>query len=156
MDLNLTLLGEMITFAIFIWFTMKFVWPPLMANLEARRQKIADGLEAGLQGERNLEDANIKVREQLLEAKADAASILEQANQRAAHIVEEAKHRARAEGERLLALAKCDIDQQYQLVKQALLSEVSAVAIAGVERILEKEVDKDVNDRLIKVLAEEI
>lgn len=153
MDLNLTLLGEMITFSIFIWFTMKYVWPPLMNIMEERRKKIADGLAAAEQGERELEQARIKVKEQLLQAKTEAATLLEQANQRASHIVEEAKTKAREEGERLLEIAQGEIEQQYNAAKAELMQEVSKIAVAGAERILQREVDKASNDRLIKDLV---
>lgn len=155
MDLNLTLLGEMITFAVFIWFTMKYVWPPLMNIMEDRRKKIADGLAAAEQGERELEMARIKVKEQLLQAKTEAAAILEQANQRAIHIVEESKGKAREEGDRLLEIAKSEIEQEYNTAKEHLMREVSKIAVAGAERILQREVDKTSNDRLVQELAKE-
>lgn len=156
MDLNLTLLGEMITFSIFIWFTMKYIWPPLMSIMEERRKKIADGLAAGEQGEKELEMARIKVKEQLLQAKTDAAAILDQANQRSNHIVEESKAKAREEGERLLEIAQGEIEQQYNSAKTHLMSEISSIVVAGAERILQKEIDKASNDLLIKELVGEI
>ena len=100
--------------------------------------------------------ARIKVKEQLLQVKTEAASILEQANQRAGHVIEEAKAKAREEGERLLEIAQGEIEQEYNTVKEKLMKEVSAIAIAGAERILEREVDKVNNDRLIKELAGEV
>src|SRR5687768_4228907 len=112
MNLNLTLLGEMLTFAIFIWFTMRFVWPPLMAALEERREKIAAGLAAADKGHRELEMAQHKIDEMMTEAKGQVAHIIEQANQRANHIIEEAKARARVEGDRLITLAKRDVEQE--------------------------------------------
>ncbi len=156
MDLNLTLLGEMITFAIFVWFTMKYVWPPLMKAMEDRRKKIADGLAAGEQGQRELEMARIKVKEQLLEAKTEAAMILEQANQRAGHIVEAAKGKAREEGDRLLQLAQGEIEQEYNAAKDQLMQKVSKIAVAGAEKILQREVDKAGNDRLVADLVSDI
>lgn len=156
MDINLTLLGEMITFAVFIWFTMKFVWPPLMNAMTERQQKIADGLAAGEQGQRELELARIRIKEQLLEAKTEAATILEQANQRAGHIVEEAKGKAREEGDRLLQLAKGEIDQEYNTAKEELMQKVSKIVVAGAEKILQREVDQKNNEHLIKELVGEI
>lgn len=155
MDLNLTLLGEMITFAIFIWFTMKYIWPPLMGIMEDRRKKIADGLAAAEQGQKELEMARIKVKEQLLQAKTQAAAILEKANQRAIHIVEESKAKAREEGERLLEIAQDEIEQQYNTVRERLMQDVTKIAVAGAERILQREVDKTSNDRLVKDLVGE-
>ncbi len=156
MDINLTLLGEVITFSVFIWFTMKFVWPPMMNAMNERQKKIADGLAAAEQGQRELELARIKVKEQLLEAKTDAAGILEQANQRAGSIVEDAKGRARDEGDRLLQLAKGEIDQEYNTAKELLMKKVSKIVVAGAEKILQREVDQNNNDHLIKELVEEI
>ncbi len=154
MDINLTLLGEMITFAVFIWFTMKYVWPPLMNVMEERRKKIADGLAAAEQGERELEMARVKVKEKLLEAKMEAAAILEQASQRGGHIVEEAKAKARDEGDRLLRLAEGEIEQEYNTAKEKLMRQVSEIAVAGAEKILQREVDKNNNDRLVEELTD--
>jgi len=156
MDLNLTLLGEMITFAVFIWFTVKYVWPPLMTVMEDRRKKIADGLAAAEQGEKELEMAHVKVKELLLNAKTEASSILEKANQRASYIVEEAKGRAREEGARLMELTKGEIEQEYNAAKEDLMREVSKIAIEGAELILKKEVDKASNHQLIKELLREL
>lgn len=156
MDINITLLGELITFAIFIWFTMKFVWPPMTKMMEERRQKIADGLAAAEQGQNELELAQHKSKEMLLEAKAQAAQIIEQANQRANHIVEEAKGKARQEGQRLIELANGEIEQQYISAKEELLQKISSLAVAGAERILQHEVDKSSNDALVKELVDEI
>ena len=156
MNINVTLLGEMITFAVFIWFTMKYVWPPLMNVMEERRKKIADGLAAAEQGRNELELAEVKVKEQLLEAKAQAATIIEQANHRANNIIEESKTKAREEGEHLLQLAKSEIEQEYIAAKEQLMNKVSQVAVAAAERILQREVDKNSNDALIKELVREI
>lgn len=140
MNLNLTLLGEMLTFAVFIWFTMRFVWPPLMAALEERREKIAAGLAAADKGHRDLELAQYKINEMMTEAKGRAAQIIEQANQRANHIVEEAKGRARVEGDRLITLAKRDIEQEYHAAREKLLDEVSSLAMLGAKKILNEQV----------------
>lgn len=156
MNLNLTLLGEMLTFAVFVWFTMRFVWPPLTKALDERREKIADGLAAAEKGKRDLELAQHKVTELLTEAKAQSAQIIEQANHRANHIIEEGKARAREEGDRLLAIAKDDIDREFQTAKEELLTQISALAISGAERILQKEVNKSANDQLVTAMVKEI
>lgn len=156
MDINATLFAQIFTFIIFIWFTMKFVWPPVMRIMEERRNKIADGLAAAEQGKKELELARIKSKEELLEAKASAAHIIEQANQRANHIIEEAKGQARVEGERLLQLAKGEVEQEYNTAKETLLRQVSGIAVAGAERILQREVDKNSNNRLVDELVSEI
>ena len=124
MNLNLTLFGEMLTFIVFVWFTMRFVWPPLMRALEERREKIAAGLAAAEKGNRELELAHHKVTEILTHAKGQAAQMIEQANQRANHIIEEGKARARVEGDRLLAIAKNDIDREVHTAREALLQQL--------------------------------
>lgn len=149
MNLNLTLLGEMITFAIFVWFTMRFVWPPMMAAMNERREKIAAGLAAGEKGKRDLELAQHKVIEILTEAKARSSQIIESANQRANHIIEEAKLQAREEGDRLLTIAKNDIEREFYSAREKLMSQISGLVIAGAEKVLQHEVNKSANDRLV-------
>lgn len=156
MDINLTLLGEMITFSIFVWFTMKFVWPPMMSAMTDRQKKIADGLAAAEQGQKELEMVRIKVKEQLLEAKTEAAAILEQANHRAGHVIKEAKDKAREEGDRMLQLAQGEIEQEFNSAREKLMQHVSKVAVAGAEKILQREIDQASNDRLVEELAGEI
>lgn len=152
MNLNLTLLGQMITFALFVWFTLKFVWPPLLGAMQLRQKTIADGLAAAEQGHQELELAEHKAAEVITSAKAQATTILDQANQRAVRIVEEAKAKAREEGERLLAVAKADAEQEFQAVKMTLISEVSDLAVRGAEKILRRELDGSSNDALIDEL----
>ncbi len=156
MDLNATLLGQMITFAIFIWFTMRYVWPPLMKALEQRRAQIADGLAAGEQGQRDLEAAEYQVNEMLQEAKTKSAELLEQANQRAVRVIEEAKERAREEGVRLLNAANADIDKAYMAAQEKLLTEVASLATLGAEKILRQELDASANQALVDDLIKEI
>ena len=139
MNLNLTILGQMITFALFIWFTMKFVWPVLIQAMEERRQKIAEGLAAAEQGVKELELAHYQSETIRTEAKAEAAAIIEQANTRAHHMIEEAKEDARVEGGRLLDLAKSDIEKEYTQAKEALMKQVSQLAVAGAEKVLQQE-----------------
>ena len=140
MNLNLTILGQMITFGLFIWFTMKFVWPAITNVMSERQQKIADGLSAAEQGIKDLELAQYKAEEIRTEAKAEAAAIIEQANTRAHHLVEEAKEQARKEGSRLSELAKEDIQKDYLQAKELLIAQVSELAIAGAEKVLQKEI----------------
>lgn len=149
MDLNLTLLGEMITFAIFVWFTMRYVWPPLTKAMETRREKIAAGLLSAEKADRDLATAEKKVTEILTDAKAQAAHIIEQANQRANHIIEEGKLRAREEGDRLLLIAKSDIQTEINTARAVLLREIASFAIAGAEKILQNEVDHAASDQLV-------
>lgn len=149
MNINLTLFGEMITFAVFVWFTMRFVWPPLMKAMEDRRDRIAAGLAAAEKGQRDLELASHKVTELLTEAKAQAAQMIEQANHRANSIIEEGKARARIEGDRLLIIAKTDIEREFQAAREKLLHDISSLVITGAEKVLQHEVNKSANDRLI-------
>jgi F-type H+-transporting ATPase subunit b len=156
MDVNATLIIQMLVFVAFIWVTVRFVWPPLMKALEARRKTIADGLAAAEEGRKLLELAEIKSKEKLTDAKAQASHMIEQANQRANHIIEEAKAKARSEGEHLLQLAKNEITQEYNTAKEQLLKQVSSIAVAGAEKILQREVDKASNDRLVDELVSEM
>ncbi len=144
MNLNLTILGQMITFALFIWFTMKFVWPVLIRAMEERRQKIADGLEAAEQGVKELELAQYQSEAIRTDAKAEAAAIIEQANTRVHHMIEEAKAAARVEGGRLLELAQSDIQKEYTQAKEALMAQVSQLVVAGAEKVLQQELTVNV------------
>jgi F-type H+-transporting ATPase subunit b len=150
--INLTLFGQMGTFLLFIWFTKKFVWPPVMQALEERRARIAEGLAAAERGQKALEEADAQVAERLREARQQAAQIIEQAERRGAELVEEAKANAEATGERMLAQARAEIEQETNRAREALRGEVAAVALAGAKQLLEKEVDaathRDLLDRL--------
>lgn len=156
MNINLTLVGQMITFAVFVWFTMKFVWPPVTTALEDRRKKVADGLAAGERGEKELELAQAKSVEQLRTAKQDAAKILEQANQRADQIVVQAQQRAQDEGQRIAAAAQADIEKQKQAARDALRKETAQIAVNGAEQILGKEMDAATNNAWLEKLAREL
>ena len=156
MNLNATLLVEIITFILLIWLVMKFVWPHIIDAMEERKQKIADGLAAADKGHRTLELAEIKAKEQIAEVKVQAAKIIEQANSRATHIIEEAKEQAREEGERLLHLAQAEIAQESQAARDLLLREVSRLAVSGAEKILKRQVDDEHSARLIDELIGEV
>jgi F-type H+-transporting ATPase subunit b len=156
MDINLTLLGQMITFAIFIWFTMKFVWPPIVKAMKDRQDKIAAGLAAAEQGEQALQVAKQQIAGEMQEVKAEGAKILEQAHQRALHIIEEAKAQAQQEGDRLVQLAQDEIKRQYTQARADLIRQMGSIAAAGAEKILGREVDKASNDRLIDELVEKM
>jgi len=154
-NINLTLFGQMVTFAIFVWFCMKFVWPPIEAAMAERQKKIADGLEAADRAGRDLELAKEKAAEQLREAKAQAATIIEQANKRAGQIVEEAKTQAREEGDRLKAAAQTEIEQEANRAREKLRMDVARLAVAGAEKVLQKSVDANAHvDMLVDLAAE--
>ena len=156
MNINATFLGQMIAMAFFVWFCSKYVWPPFIAIMEERRKKIADGLEAAARSEKDLELAQVKSAEKLNEAKSDAAAIIDQANKRAAQIVDEAKEQAREDGQRIIAGANAEIEQEVNRAKEALRSQVSAIAVAGAEKILEDAVDQAANEEMLNKLAAEL
>ena len=153
MNFNATLIGQMITFVVFVWFCMKYIWPPLMAALEERNARISEGLAAAQRGQKDLEDAQAKVGESLNEAKQQAQEIINQAQKRANEIVDEAKDSARDEAEKIKAAASADIDQQITAAREHLRKEVSTIALAGAQQILKREVDAkahaDVLDELV-------
>lgn len=155
MNLNATLLVQILCFIAFVAVTMKYIWPLIIEVLEKRRKEIADGLAAGEQGRKDLELAQHKSKALLTEAKAEASRLIEQANSRANHIIEESKQQAREEGERLIEMAHGQIQQNYHAAKSTLMKEVAQVVIAGAEKILCREVDRASNDRLIKELVQE-
>ncbi len=155
MNINATLLGQTIMFAMFVWFCMKFVWPPIMAALEARKKQIADGLAAGERGKHDLELAAKRSAEVIREAKEKAAEIIANAEKRGTEIVEDEKTKAKLEADRLVAGAKAEIDQEVFRAKEQLRTQVSAVALAGAGKILGREIDaKAHNDLLEKLVAE--
>ena len=156
MNFNATLIGQMITFAIFVWFCMKYIWPPLMAALEERNARITEGLAAAERGQKDLEQAQAKVSENLNEAKQQAQEIINQAQKRANEIVDGAKDIAREEADKIKTAATADIDQQINSAREQLRKEVSAIAIAGAEQILKREVNADAHAAVLDELVTQI
>ncbi len=156
MNINATVIGQTIAFAVFVWFCMKYVWPPMMQALNDRQKKIADGLAAADRASSDLEQAQMRVTQELNEAKEQSQEIIEQANRRANQIIEEAKDQARAEGERLKAAAQAEIEQETNRAREALRSQVAALAVAGAEKILGENLDEAANSRLVDNLAAEL
>lgn len=156
MNINLTLIGQIIAFAVFVAFCMKFVWPPLINAMQERAKKIADGLDAANRAERDLKLAQEKATSQMREAKEQAAQVIEQANKRATQIIDEAKETANQEGERLKAAAQAEIDQEVNRAKETLRTRVSALAVAGASKILETSIDVEEHNALLDKLAEEL
>lgn len=155
MNINATLIGQTIMFALFVWFCMKFVWPPIMAALDARNKRIADGLAAAERGKNDLALAAKRSAELLREAKEKVSEIIALGDKRASEIVEEAKAQAKIEGERIVAAAKTEIEQEVFRAREHLRTQVSAVALAGAGKILGREIDaKAHNDLLDKLVAE--
>lgn len=156
MSINATLIAQLITFALFVWFTMRYVWPPLNQALEERQAKIADGLAAAERGHRELDLAQERVKDELKQAKAQSAQIIENANRRADQMIEDAKSQARIEGQRLVDQAKAEILREVEQAKSALRQQVGAIAIYGAEQILAKEIDESANSDILNKLIEKI
>ena len=156
MNINLTLFGQMVTFAIFVWFCMKFVWPVIFLSMEERQQKISEGLDAADRAVRDLEAAKSKATDQMKEAKKEAASIVDQANKRASQIVDEAKQQAVAEGDRLKVAAEAEIEQEVNRAKEELRASVAGLALAGAEKVLEASIDDKANRALVDDLASQL
>ncbi len=156
MDIHLTLVAQAIAFAVLIWVTVQYVWPPLLNAIETRQKTIADGLAAAHEGKSALEVAAKKSEVTLNEAKQKAGEIVGQAEKRASQIVEEAKGTAKIEGERILAGAKAEIDQEVNRAKEGLRAQVSVLAIAGAEKILRKEIDGKAHSDMLSKLAAEL
>jgi len=156
MNINLTLIGQSITFAVFVWFCYAYVWPPLINALTERKKKIADGLAAAERGQHEQELAEKKAAEHLKEAKGQASDIIAQAQKRANEIVDEAKDDARTEAERIKAGADAEIAQEINRAREHLRQEVVALAISGAEKILKKEVNKDAHASALDELATQL
>jgi len=149
-NMNATLLGQAISFALFVWFCMKYVWPPIIQAIEERQKKIADGLSAAERAEKNLNLAQANASEQLKEAKRTASEIIEQANKRKAQIVEEAKEDALAERQKILTQAEAQIESERARARDELRKQVATLAIAGAEKILERSLDKDAQKDILE------
>lgn len=156
MNLNLTLIGQAIAFAVFVFFCMKYVWPPVTQALAERQKKIADGLDAASRATRDLELAQEKASETLRESKDEAARIIEQTHKRSNQMIEEARENARAEGERMVAQARAEITQEINQAKDELRGQVASLAVIGAERILESSIDEAKHHELIDKLAAEL
>lgn len=153
MNINLTIIGQLLAFSVFVWFTMRYVWPPVSNALEERRKKIADGLAAAERGEKEQELAQERATEVLKDAKQQANEIVASAQKRANELVEESKTTARDEGERIKEAAQSDIEQELNRAKEELRKQVSDLAVAGAEQILAKEIDAKAHGDLLKKLA---
>ncbi len=156
MNINATLLGQLISFIIFVWFCMKYIWPPLTKALQDRQKRIADGLAAAERGAQDKKLAQERAKQEMREAKVQAQEIIAQANKRAGAIVEESKDDARVEGERLLTAARAEIDQETNRAREQLRGQVAKLSIAGAEKILQREIDaaanKDIVDSVVSQL----
>lgn len=156
MNLNVTLIAQAVTFFVFIFFCAKFIWPPLTEALAKRQKQIADGLAAAEEGKQSLERSAKTADEEVGKARARAAEIVGQAEKRAAQMVEEAKLSAREEGNREKIAAKAEIEQEVSRAREALRAQVSALAIAGAEKILRREVDAKTHADLLRAVQAEL
>lgn len=156
MNINFTLISQAMAFAIFIWFTVRFVWPPLMRAIENRQKTIAEGLAAGERGKRELELASQRSGDVVREARQRASDIIAQAEKRAAEIVDEAKVAAREEGGRILVGAKAEVEQEVFRAKEVLRQQVADLALAGAAKILRREVDEKAHAELLASLKAEL
>lgn len=156
MNINLTLLGQMLSFAVFVWFTMRFVWPPLVKALDERKAKIADGLAAAERGQHEQELAERRAKDTLHEAKQSAAEIRSKAEKQAALIVEEAREKAREEGKRQIAAAQAEIELETNKAREALRARVAELAVVGAEKILRKEIDASAHQDIVDSVVKQI
>ena len=156
MDIKLTLIGQTIAMIVFVWFCMKFIWPPVIGALEARRKEIADGLAAAERGQHEQELAEKRAAEHIKEAKGQASEIITQAQKRAGEIVEEAKGDAKTEADRIVTGANAEIEQEINRAREHLRKEVVSLAIAGAEKVLKREVDKDAHASTLNDLAAQL
>ena len=156
MDINATLIGQTIAMIVFVWFCMKFIWPPLLAAIEERQEKIAQGLAAAEQSAEQLDRAKAEADDIVADARRQATQILDQANARANEIVAEGKSEGTRERERQLAAAKSEIEQEAHRAREELRGAVSAVALAGAEKILKREIDAKAHDDILGELARDL
>ena len=156
MNINATLIAQLIVFLILVWFTMKFVWPPIVKALDERATKIADGLSAADKAKAELSNANKRVEEQLSAARDDAAKRLADAERLAQQIVEEAKGRANDEGAKIIAAARAEAEQEAVKAREALREQVAGLAVKGAEQILKREVNAGVHAELLSRLKTEL
>ena len=149
MNINFSLFAQAIVFAAFIWFTVRFIWPPLLRAIETRQKTIADGLAAGEQGRKSLEASSRQAEQTVNDARARAADILAQAEKRSAQMIDEARNAAKEESGREKAAAKAEIEQERTRAREQLRDQVASLAIAGAEKILRREVDAKAHGKLL-------
>ncbi|MDN4502277.1 F0F1 ATP synthase subunit B [Alteromonadaceae bacterium BrNp21-10] len=156
MNINATLLGELIAFIVFVWFCMKYVWPPIMNAIEERQKKIADGLAASDRAEKDLELAQEKATAKLKDAKSQAADIIEQAKKRGSQIVDEETQRAHQEREKIMAQGQAEVEAERNRAREELRQQVAAIAVAGAEKILAREIDAAAQSDIVEKLVAEL
>lgn len=155
-SINLTLVGEMLTFAVLIWFTMKFVWPPIVQAINERQKQIADGIAAGERGHHDLELAQQKATKTIQEARQEATTIVEKAQWEVVNMIESGKHKAKEENDRLLALGRADLDQLKLAAEQQLQKQTANIVIMAMEKVMRTKMDAKTNEQMIEQLLDEI
>lgn len=156
MNINATIIGQMIAFAVFVAFCMKYVWPPIMQALEERKKKIADGLAAAERGKHEQELAEKRAQQVIHEAKEQASTIVANAQRRGNEIVDESKDNARTEGERILTSAQAEIEQSANRAKDELRGQIGVIALAGAAKVLSREIDEKAHTDLLDELVSRI
>ena len=156
MNINLTLLMQAVIFALFIWFCARFIWPVLMRAIGARQKQIADGLAAGEEGKQSLSRAEKQIAEMLTGAKTRASDIVAQGEKLKSETVDQARGEAKTEGERIIAAAKAEIQQEVSRAKEALRDQVAELAVAGARQILKREVDAKAHSDLLAALQKQL
>lgn len=156
MDLNATIIGQFFTFAVLVWFTLKFVWPPITQAMHEREKKIAAGLDAAERSKRELEMAQRQALSIIKEARTQATHLIEEANRHAALLVEEAKQNAKLEGGRIVELAQHEIAREVTQTKEILKTQVASLAVAGAEKILQRHIDPALHAKLLDELVTEM
>ncbi len=156
MDINATLLGQAVTFAILIWFTMKFVWPPLVAALDERARKVADGLAAAERAKQDLAKAEMLSTDALNKAKGEAVEIIALSEKRASEIIHQARQEALVEAERVKTQAKAEVDLEITKAREALRDQVADLAVAGAEKILRREINAQAHSELLVAIRAEL
>ena len=156
MNIDVSLIGEIIVFGLFVWLTMKFIWPHITKAMEDRAAKIAEGLAAGERGKKDLENAQAKATEILHAARDKGAEVVEVANQQAARVLEEARKEAQAERQRQVEAARAEIQQELNRAKDALRTEVASIAVAAAGKIVAREIDPKAHKALLDELAQQI
>ena len=156
MDINMTLLGQTIAMIVFVWFCMKYIWPPIIDAIEERQTQIADGLAAAERGQQSLDKAKVEADEIVDDARKQATTILDQAHARANEIVAEGKADGTKERERQVAAAVAEVEQETNRAREELRGQVSAIAVASAEKILQREIDKKSHEDILSKLAAEL
>lgn len=156
MNINATLIAQLIVFGILVWFTMKFIWPPVIKALDERANKIAEGLAAAERGKSDFEQAEKRVAAILAEGRQQVAEMVANADKRAAEIMEAAKQQASDEAAKILAQARADVAQEANRAREALRNQVGILAVKGAEQILRREIDANTHSDLLGALKQEL